>query len=206
MCLQRWLYRTRRWHMYRLYDRELQRCYWKCTVHAMWAGKILWCSGCHCSVDMFQLSGFFWQFVYYMYYIFGLCLQRRLHRSQCGPVHRMCRGKIQRCTGNGAMQRLSHSFKFARQQHGTCCLRLQRWLHRSQRWHMYGMRHRKIQNCSWNGDMHVLRGRIVFSRSWCYGVCQLSVELRCFVRRMFDAQQLRVQRGLYGVKRQLYSV
>jgi hypothetical protein len=71
---------------------------------------------------------------------------------------------------------------------------------------MYGMRRRKIQNCSWNGDMHVLRGRIVFSRSWCYDVCQLSVELRCFVRWMFDAQQLRVQRGLYGVKRQLYSV
>ncbi len=68
------------------------------------------------------------------------------------------------------------------------------------------MRRRKIQDGSCNRDLHVLRRRILFVRSWCHGVCQLSAELGCLVLWMFGSQQLLVQRGLHGVERQLYGV
>ena len=54
--------------------------------------------------------------------------------------------------------------------------------------------------------MRVLRGRILFTRSWCHGVCQLSGELKFNLDRIFDSRQLHVQRRLYGAQHQLYSV
>jgi hypothetical protein len=54
--------------------------------------------------------------------------------------------------------------------------------------------------------MRVLHGRILFVRSWCHGVCHLSVELRFNLDRIFDSRQLHVQRRLYRAKHQLYSV
>ena len=71
---------------------------------------------------------------------------------------------------------------------------------------MCAMRQRNIQNSSCNRGLHVVRRRIIFSRSWCYDVRQLSVELGCLLHRMFGSRQLHVQRGLYDVERQLYSV
>jgi hypothetical protein len=54
--------------------------------------------------------------------------------------------------------------------------------------------------------MHVLCVRIILDSFWCHCVYQLSVELGCLLHRMFGSRQLHVQRGLYGVERQLYSV
>ncbi len=101
--------------------------------------KILWRRGRHLCVDMQQLPRLFWQFVYWVFYIFGLFLQRWIYRSQWGPVHRMRRWKIQNCLRNGGMHRVSLVFKFGRQQHSTCCLCLQRWLYQPRRRHMHRM-------------------------------------------------------------------
>ena len=99
--------------MYLLYDREIQNHNWKCAVHGLWSGNILWHRGRLLSVDMQQLPRLFWQFVYCVFYIFGLFLQRWIYRSQWGSVHRMRRWKIQKYSRNGVMHRLSHVFNFA---------------------------------------------------------------------------------------------